>query len=145
MAKRYIPNDVFESGACLIADTCIQGVVPAEEALALLWDGYKDSVIDDGVLRHWLSAGTRASSWLEYQNVENPEEFIRNFWWYVLNYDEEGNVRKKRLFNGLLFSRPEPDEFRDEHFLTRMKRYYMQYRDGEAKLAPSGWFPGGRT
>lgn len=145
MAKRYIPRDVFESGACLMADACIKGTVPAEEALAFLWDGYKNSVIDDGILQHWLSAGSRASSWLEYQNIEDPEEFIRNFWWYVLNYDEDGNPRKKRFLNGLYFSRSEPDEFRDEHFLARMKKYYFRYRDGEAELAPANWSPGGRT
>ena len=137
--KKHIPRDVFENGACVVADAYFKGAVTTDDVALLLWEGYKDLVVDDGVLAHWSSAGGCAAVWLEINDAKDPEEFLHHFQWYVLNFDEDDQPRKEGFLKGLIFTKSEPDEFRVEHFLERLKKYYFRVRDGKAPLAPPGW------
>ena len=144
MRKKYMPNDVFEVGVSTIAKLHFASGKSIEELASILWGNYSKSIIDDGVVDDMISAATQAISWLEQNSAPSIDELFHHFQYFCVSYDDEGNPKKKKVLNGLLFAKSVQDTRRVEKFLRKLEVYYIGAKSGIMPLAPSGWSLGNR-
>jgi hypothetical protein len=145
MSKKYMPKDVFEVGVSSIAKLHLtSGGKSLEELADLIWENYSRDLLDDGVTNDMISAASQAITWLEENNAPSINELFHHFQYFCINYDDEGNPKTKKIFNGILFDKSVKDSRRVEKYLRKIQVYYIGAKAGVMPLAPSGWSLGNR-
>jgi hypothetical protein len=139
MAKKNMSKDVFEACVSSIAIHHLTTGKTIDELASIVWEGYAQDVADDNVALD-LSAATKQSlSFLNETNSTEIAEFFNHFQFFCLNYDDLGKQKKKKIFNGLWFEKPEQTPHRVNDYLRKIKSYWVGAKSGLMPLAPSGW------
>jgi len=136
MSKKYMPKDVFEGAVCVIAKHHVISKKNIEEFAIEIWDGYSQSIINDGVVNDMTSAASSAIFWLNENNSPDIGEFFHHFQYFCMNFDDNGNPKKKKIFNGLWFSKSIQDNERVENYMKKLRSYYIGAKSGIMPLSP---------
>jgi hypothetical protein len=117
MAKRYMPQRVFNYGAASIAKMHLLTGKSVEEIATIVFSSYKHSYIDDGTERDWIISTRQSLTFLKERKAPAPTELLNHFQYFVDNYEPDGLPRRKRLFGGTIFNKAEQNPRRKEDFL----------------------------
>jgi hypothetical protein len=139
MAKKYMPKDVFEVASSMLAQCHIETGEEIQPIAEQIWSGYSNSIIDDGIVNDLISAATTAIQFLEKENFENKPGYFHHFTYYCMNFNDDWNMKKRKLLNGLWFAKSQQDRNRVENYLKKVKIYYIGIKSGIIPTAPDGW------
>lgn len=139
MAKKHMPQDVFEVGVVTVARMHLLSGKPPEEIAMLAWQNYSASLIDDGVVPDLVRAVTESIAWLNQNDAPALQEFFHHLQWYLLHHDDQGKRKRRKLFDGLLFQRSIKDKDRVAKFHDKLVAYYVGLTTGVMPPAPRGW------
>lgn len=139
MAKKYMPKDLFEVASSMIAKLHLTTGDDIQSLANEIWSGYSNGIIDDGVLKDLVLASSSAIEWLEKENFENIPAFFHHFTYFSINFNDDGSKKRKKFFNGLLFSKSAQDTQRVQKYLKKIKIYYIGILSGVMPMAPEGW------
>lgn len=139
MRKKYMPRDVFEVGAATVARMHLLSGKPPEDIAMMAWQNYASSIIDDNVVQDLVRAAEEGVAWLQKINAPALPEFFDHLRWYLLHHDDQGNPRRRKWLNGLMFSRSRKDVDRVDNFHKKLVAYYVGLTTGQMPPAPQGW------
>lgn len=136
MAKKYMPQRVFNYGAATIAQLHLGTEMSIEELAAQFFLPYCDAYTDDGVEQDWIDVAQQATELLIENNIPHPEGFLHHFSFYIEHYEPDGSPRKKKVLSGTWSNQEERNLQRKEDFIRQLIIYYAEVMAGKAPLAP---------
>jgi len=128
MAKGYMPQEVFDAGAAVIARIRLSLGTPMEVSAGKIASRYQGTYVDDGYEAAWISAASQGVAELKELKVPDPVALLTAFVDHAMNYMADGTPRQKRLFGGTWFAKPCPQNLaREADFLKRLEKYYLHF------------------
>jgi hypothetical protein len=139
MSAKPLPKAVFEVGAISIVRINLATGKPFHEAAQAIWAGYARQVEDPSAVDDWMNAAEQLVAWLEKISPPAPAELMRHLQHFCQMFEDDGRPRKKRLFNGLMFSKNDYDTARVAKLIKKAQVYCTLAQGGFVPLAPESY------
>jgi len=142
MPRKYMPQDVFDMGAALIAKLHISTDEDISILAGKLHENYRHSYIDDGLQEDWAEAAQTLLTLARGRFSDASVLFglFRHMMFFVREYNLDGSRKRRRIFGGTWFSgerSPNPNRLKD------CLRTYMIFNvlvdSGQIPFPPDDW------
>lgn len=139
MPSKPLPKAVFEVGAVSIARIHLATGKPLRETALAIWAEYERQVKDPTAVEDWTAAASQIVTWVKENSLPAPVELMRHLQHFCQMFEDNGRPKKKRLFNGLFFSKNDYEPTRVATLMRKAQVYCASAQGGLAPLAPESY------
>jgi hypothetical protein len=135
-----LPDDIFQVGALSLAKFHLHDGSSIQDFAIKIWDGYRKQVEDPKAIGDMVAAASEIVRYLKERNHEFPVAVVRCAQYFCMNFDDEGNKRKKGLLGGLWFSSTPTSVDRVAKLIRKFKIYQVAADSGlDIPMPPDEW------